>query len=67
MSVMIDGFDKECTKCQNASVFIEDIYVRKWFIFNKYSHTEHRCFVCNNVEDNRISVKRNDILKKLGI
>lgn len=67
MSVAIDGFDKECTKCDNASMFGKEVYKRKWVILSEYSYTEYKCSVCGHFEGRPLDVKRNDILKELGI
>jgi hypothetical protein len=65
--IALSGFDRQCTVCKNSSVFINDIYIKKWFIFRKYTHTEYRCYVCKYVNTNQLSVKRMEALNKLGI
>lgn len=67
MSVSISGFDKECPRCDNSSMFGIKIFERKWIIFKEYKYTEYKCVCCGYFQGIPIEVKRNDILEKLGI
>lgn len=65
--IAIDGFDKECPKCENASYFSKKIFKSKWILRKEYSHTEYNCLVCGYIEGKPLSLIRDDKLKKLGI